>query len=238
MRAVLTFHSVDDSGSVLSFAPRLFASLIEGLAAAGVPVLTYPALLKSEHGVALTFDDGMASVQRHALPVLAAHNMPAHLFLTTGVLGKNNHWPSQPVAAPHFDMLSWDQVEACAEKGILIEAHTEIHPDLRTLADGDIVDECRRADAAILRRLGRSPRLFAYPYGRSDPRVRKVVGGLYEACFSTKLAYMPRLPTANDVPRLDTWFLRDPRLHSRLFSPSTRAYIALRAGIRALRGKA
>ena len=238
MRAVLTFHSVDDSGSVLSFAPRLFASLIEGLAAANVPVLPYPALLKSEHGVALTFDDGMASVHRHALPVLAAHKMPAHLFLTTGVLGKDNHWLSQPSAAPHFDMLSWHQVEACAAKGMLFEAHTESHPDLRALSDSDIVAECQRADATIVQRLGRAPRLFAYPYGRSDPRVRKVVGGLYEACFSTRLAYLPRLPAANDVPRLDSYFLRDPRLHGSLFSPSTRAYIALRAAIRALRGKA
>ena len=238
MRAVLTFHSVDDSGSVLSFAPRLFASLIESLAAAGTPVLSYPDLLKSERGVALTFDDGMASVHRHALPVLAAHHMPAHLFLTTGMMGKDNHWPTQPAGAPLFDMLSWNQVEACAAKGMHIEAHTESHPDLRALSDSEVVDQCRRADATILQRIGTTPRLFAYPYGRSDERVRRVAAGLYEACFSTRLAYLPSAPAAADVPRLDSWFLRDPRLHGRLFSPSTRAYIGLRAGIRAVRGKA
>lgn len=238
MRAVLTFHSVDDSGSVLSFAPRLFASLIESLAAAAIPVLTYHDLLKSEHGVTLTFDDGMASVYENALPVLAAHGMPSHLFLTTGALGKDNHWATQPAGAPRFDMLNWDQVEACMAGGMHIEAHTECHPDLRALADADIAAECGRANDTLQRRLGRAPRLFAYPYGRADDRVRRVAAGLYEACFSTRLAYLPREPAADDVPRLDTWFLRDPRWHARLFSPGTRAYIGLRAGIRTLRGKA
>lgn len=238
MRAVLTFHSVDDSGAVLSFAPRLFASLIESLAASGTPVLSYSDLLTREHGVAITFDDGMASVHRQALPVLAAHGMPSHLFLTTGVVGGDNHWPTQPAAAPRFDMLSWAQLEDCAAKGMHVEAHTESHPDLRALPDAQIVDECRRADATIQQRLGTTPRLFAYPYGRFDERVRRVISGLYEASFSTRLAYLPPHPQSDDVPRLDTWFLRDPRLHTRLFSPATRGYIGLRAAIRAVRGKA
>lgn len=238
MRAVLTFHSVDDSGSVLSFAPKLFASLIESLVAADIPVLPYEDLLQSEHGVTLTFDDGMASVHRYALPVLAAYGMPSHLFLTTGVLGKDNHWATQPTSAPRFEMLTWGQVEACMAKGMRIEAHTDGHPDLRLLADADIAAECGRGNDAIQRRLGRAPRLFAYPYGRADDRVRRVAATLYDACFSTRLAYLPREPVADDVPRLDTWFLRDPQWHTRLFSPGTRAYIGLRAGIRALRGKA
>lgn len=238
MRAVLTFHSLDDSGSVLSFAPKLFASFIETLAAADIPVLPYQALLKQPRGVAITFDDGMASVHQHALPVLAAHGMPSHLFLTTGAVGGDNHWPTQPAAAPRWPMLSWRQLEDCAAKGMRIEAHTEIHPDLRTLADAEIVAQCRRADATIQQRLGTAPRLFAYPYGRADERVRRVASSLYEACFSTRLAYLPRSPAADNVPRLDTWFLRDPRLHARLFSPGTRAYIGVRAAIRTLRGKA
>ena len=44
-RAVVTFHSIDDSGSVLSFAPRAFEQLIERLASSGTPVVTFDELL-------------------------------------------------------------------------------------------------------------------------------------------------------------------------------------------------
>ena len=237
MRAVLTFHAIDDSGSVLSFAPRRFAALIEGLAAAAIPVVSFHDLLDQPTGVALTFDDGMASVHRHALPVLAAHGFPAHVFLTTAAVGRDNHWPSQPAGAPRFEMLRWAEIERCVAHGFTMEAHTATHPDLRRLSDTAIADECGRADDEIERRLGRRPRLFAYPYGRADARVQRVVAALYEACFSTRLAYLPRQPQRHDVPRLDAYFLRSPRLHSDLFAPSTRAYIALRAAVRAARGR-
>ena len=73
MRAVLTFHSIDDSGSVLSFAPVRFAELVESLARSGVPVVAFDDLLQLREGIAITFDDGMATLHRHALPVLRAH---------------------------------------------------------------------------------------------------------------------------------------------------------------------
>jgi peptidoglycan/xylan/chitin deacetylase (PgdA/CDA1 family) len=238
MRAVLTFHAIDDSGSVLSFPPRRFASLIESLAASGTPVVTFDRLLDRETGITLAFDDGMRSVHESALPVLRAHGFAAHLFLTTGAVGRDNMWPTQPRTAPRFDMLTWDQVENCAQHGFMVEAHTATHPDLRELPDQAIVDECAVADDEIERRLGRRPSLFAYPYGRADDRVHRIAGSLYKACFSTRLDYMPSNPRLDDIPRLDTYFLRSSRLFDRVLSGPTRSYIALRSAIRSARGKA
>ena len=101
-RAVVTFHSIDDSGSVLSFSPRAFRQLIERLAASATPVVTFEELLRREDGITITFDDGMRSVYQHALPVLRQHGFPAHIFLTTGRVGQDIGWPSQP---RRFDML-------------------------------------------------------------------------------------------------------------------------------------
>lgn len=240
MRAVLTFHSIDDSGSMLSFAPARFAELIESLARSGVPVVAFDDLLRLREGIAITFDDGMATLHRHALPVLHDHGFPAHLFLTTGAVGSDNMWPSQPRAAPHFDMLDWRQVEDCAAQGLLVESHTATHPDLRTLDDARIVDECRVADEEIERRLGRRPRLFAYPYGFADERVRRVVAPLYAGCFSTRLDYLrdqADLSDLSDLPRLDTYFLRAPTLFRHLLSAPVHSYIGLRAAIRRIRGR-
>lgn len=238
MRAVVTFHALADDGGVLSFPPRQFARWIEALAAAGIPLVAYDQLMKLDRGVTITFDDGMRSVHQHALPVLRAHGARAHLFLTTGAVGADNAWPTQPASAPRLHMLSWDEVLACAAGGIAIEGHTHSHPDLRMLPEAAIAAECERADTEIQNRLGRRPRLFAYPYGQFDARVRALVARRYEACFSTRMAYLPGVVVdASLVPRIDAYYLRWPWAQARLMSPWGRAYLEARALIRLLRGR-
>lgn len=236
MRAVLTFHSLDDSGAVLSFAPKAFARLVARLRADNIPIVSYSELLTRERGVTITFDDGMRSVHGHALPVLREHGIPAHLFLTTGSVGGDNRWPSQPETAPAFAMLTWNEVLACARAGILIESHTHLHPDLRLLEAKAIADECAAADSLIEARVGRRPRLFAYPYGQFDDRVAAAVAGRYEASFSTRMAYLDARPDPLRVPRIDAYYLQSGWAQDRLMSRPGRAYLAGRALIRQLRG--
>jgi peptidoglycan/xylan/chitin deacetylase (PgdA/CDA1 family) len=232
-RAVITFHSIDDSGSVLSFAPRAFRQLVERLAATKTPVVSFDQLLQRENGMTFTFDDGMRSVHRHALPVLRDHGFPAHIFLTTERVGKDIGWPSQP---RRFDMLDWNQVEECARSSLRIECHTVTHPDLRELAPERIVEECIGADEAIEQRTGRRPKLMAFPFGRYNKSVIDAVAPRYTACFTTKLGYVGSATDLARVPRLDSYYLRAAFWNERLFSASTRAYVGLRASIRALRG--
>ena len=98
MKAIITFHSIDQSGSVLSFPPNLFAELIASLRESKISIVGLHQLLNGniERAIAITFDDGMRSVYTAALPVLREHAASAHLFLTTGVIEGNNAWPGQP----------------------------------------------------------------------------------------------------------------------------------------------
>jgi len=235
-RAVVTFHALADDADVLSFAPHRFAQWVRSLVEQGVPIVDYATLLRSERGVTLTFDDGMRSVVEHAMPVLHEHRVPAHLFLTTGAVGGDNAWPTQPAAAARHRMLSWDEVQHCADRGLLIESHTHSHPDLRTLPTDAIGAECARADDEIQRRIGRRPRLFAYPYGQYDARVRQALTARYDACFTTRMGYLPAAPDATQVPRIDAYYLRWPWAQANCLSPAGRAYLGLRGGIRWLRG--
>ena len=232
-RAVVTFHSIDDSGSVLSFAPRAFEQLIERFAASATPVVTFEELLRRDDGITITFDDGMRSVHQHALPVLRAHGFPAHIFLTTSRVGQDIGWPAQP---RRFDMLDWKQVGQCAQSGLHIECHTVTHPDLRELPAQRIVEECAGADDAIERHTGRRPTLMAFPFGLYNMSVIYAVALRYTACFTTKLGYLEHATDLARVPRLDAYYLQAPFLNERLFSTPTRAYVALRASIRAVRG--
>jgi len=235
-RAVLTFHSIDDSGAVLSFPPRSFARLIDHFAKSGTPVVRFDELVNLEHGVTITFDDGMRSVHDRALPVLRHHGFPAHLFLATGSVGRDNSWPSPRETAARFDMMSWDEVETCASHGVMIESHTVTHPDLRALTPAQISDECEAADREIERRTGRRPALMAYPFGLFDDNVRRAVAPRYEGCFSTRLAYLDAKFSLSDIPRVDSYYLQPSVLHRRLFSVPVRRYVWLRSNIRRLRG--
>ena len=168
--------------------------------------------------------------------MLREHAVPAHLFLTTGSVGRDNRWRSQPGHAPVFPMLGWDEVQACAANGLLVESHTRSHADLRTLDDGQITDECAAADDEIAQHVGRCPRLFAYPYGLFDARVAAAVAGRYDACFSTRMAYIGERTHGADVPRIDAYYLRERWIQDRLLTWFGRAYLDGRGWIRKLRG--
>jgi peptidoglycan/xylan/chitin deacetylase (PgdA/CDA1 family) len=230
MRAILTFHSIDDSGSVLSYPPKTFERLLSALQRSGIPLLDLDTLLRPETntGVALTFDDGIRSVFTKALPILRGHAAPAHLFLTTGVVGTTNRWPTQSAAAPLFEMLRWREIEALHEAEIQVEAHTANHPDLRQLSDDALRAECDRADETITSILGKRPRYFAYPYGFNDARLRSFTRKRYNASVTADLRILRPKEDPAALPRLESYYFRKEFLISNLQSPATFAYIALR----------
>ncbi len=243
MRALLTFHSIDDDGSVLSFAPSALRGLLRGIRESGHAVVSLRTLLAEPsvpNRVALSFDDGFRSVHSEALPILREAGATATLFLTTGHLGGENDWPSQPSWAPRLAMLGWPEVAELVQAGWEIQSHTVHHPDLRTYADSAIRAELAAADAAIARASGRQPDCFAYPYGRHDARVAAIAGERYAHIVTTQLAPLdgrsPESLRRHGIPRLDSYYLRDARLQRSFGSRRMRAYLAARAALRWLRG--
>ncbi|MCP5055527.1 MAG: polysaccharide deacetylase family protein [bacterium] len=239
MRAVLTFHGVDDSGSVLSVSSDALAGLVAGVRAANHEIVPQAELMEKPEipdRVALTFDDGFRSVHDAAFPVLRDADAPATLFLTTGFLGSDNHWPGQPGCAPRFSMLDWEYVEALHGSGWAIEAHTGRHLDLRTLGADELDAELAVADEAIEARLGRRPEAFAYPYGYHDERVRERASRRYRWSWTTRLAALSGGEATTMLPRLDAFYLRSPHVYDRFGGSGFSLYPALRRFLREVRG--
>jgi peptidoglycan/xylan/chitin deacetylase (PgdA/CDA1 family) len=170
------------------------------------------------------------------MPILAEHHVPAHVFVITGQVGRDNRWPGQPANATPFRLMDWDQLETLQASGFRIEGHTASHPDLRSRSDPDIEAEMEVADAEIEYRLGRRPRYFAYPYGYHDSRVRALAAKRYAGCFTTKLDYVAGSTELDAIPRLDAHYLRSPNFVRALPGKRAHAYIALRRALRRLRG--
>src|SRR5215470_603768 len=138
--AILTYHSLDDRGSVISVAPRVFAehmrilheSNIKVISLSEVPNLQEPATA-GDPCVILTFDDGFQNVYKHGLPILQRYGFPATVFLVTDYCGKLNAWPSQPAAIAHQQLLGWAEIKEMNAAGFSFGSHTRTHPDLRSV---------------------------------------------------------------------------------------------------------
>src|SRR5262245_45448998 len=113
MRAVIMFHGVDDTGSIVSVKRDQLRSLVRSIRDAGHELVSLLDLLRNRAGdraIALTFDDAFASVAIEAHPLLRSLGVPAALFVATGFLDKDNAWPGQDPNVPNFPIMSWESV--------------------------------------------------------------------------------------------------------------------------------
>ncbi|HWE00486.1 MAG TPA: polysaccharide deacetylase family protein [Bryobacteraceae bacterium] len=232
--AILTYHSLDETGSVISLRPADFQSQMAALAASTVRVVPLPDVLKHPGAVAITFDDGFASFADRAVPVLQRFSFPATVFIVSGYCGGRNNWPTQPCGVPQLPLMSWSALRDLPA-GISLGAHCVTHPNLRALTDRQLEDEVRQSRVEIEQRTSRAVEAFAYPYGAVDARAAAVVRPEFRVACGTRLHFAS--PSSDPVllPRLDAYYLKSEWWFRDLLGGTRRMYIALRRAMREAR---
>jgi peptidoglycan/xylan/chitin deacetylase (PgdA/CDA1 family) len=214
MRAILTYHSIDESASPISCHPEAFARHVAWLASGRVRVTTIDGLMALPPGtdaVAITFDDGFVNFGEVAAPRLLDHGFPVTVFVVADLAGTTNTWDTGPGrTTPELPLLDWDALVRLQDRGVTLGAHTRTHPDLTRLDATALDDEVRGCADSIEKRSGRRPTAFAYPYGRRDEASTVASARAFRwACtaeFQTVDAGMP--PEA--LPRLDMYYFQRP----------------------------
>lgn len=237
MRAILTYHSIDPSGSPLSIPPEVFARQMSWLARSGPPVVAIEELLRlPEHGdaVALTFDDGFDNFATDAWPWLRDLGLPAVLYAVTDLVGGRNTW-GQASGMPSLPLLDWNALGRLAEAGLQIGSHTRSHSRLPELDTALLEDELVGSSDRIGKEIGVRPRTFAYPYGLLDARVADRVRALYHSSCTTELRCLGRADRQHALPRIDTYYLRRAGQLEAWGTTRFRLRLRLRAGARRLR---
>lgn len=238
MRAILTYHSLDTSGSPISLDPDTFRAHVRWLARAPVQVLTLEALVQAPPGqpaVALTFDDAFANFETEALPALREHGFPVTLFVPTGHVGGSNAWGGRSEAGiPTLPLLDWDGVARVAEAGVTLGAHTVSHPHLTACADDRLLDELTAPPRVLRERTGQTVDTLAYPYGDADARVRSAAERVCRLACSTRYALLAD-DDAFDLPRLDAFYFRDGARLEAFGTPAFARWVRFRERLRALR---
>ncbi len=134
----------------------------------------------------ITFDDGFADNATAARAILDELNLPATFFVVTGRLGRD----LQTSAGP-FALMTPAQVRSLAAAGHEIGSHSVTHPTLPDLpaaaAQQEILDSKRYLEDL----LGSAVTSFAYPKGRVNEEVRRLVKEAgYDQAVVTRRAFV------------------------------------------------
>lgn len=214
MRAILTYHSVDPSGSVISIHPDAFRSHVRWLASGSVRVVSVSRILElhsDEDAVAITFDDGFRNFASIAWPMLRQHELPVTLFVVTDYVGDTNAWnPRSASTTPKLPLLDWDALNRLADEGVELGSHTRTHPRLDGLSRSRLLDEIEGSADRLEARTGVRPKTFAYPYGVFGDPACDLVAESYELGLTTELRTLTSSESRDRLPRLDMYYFRQP----------------------------
>jgi peptidoglycan/xylan/chitin deacetylase (PgdA/CDA1 family) len=242
--AILTYHSIDDSGSVLSISPQVFAAHMRILGELDADIVSLRGIVQRTNGkrgarpaVAITFDDGFSNVYEHGFSILRKYGFPATVFLVTDYCGRNNSWPSQPAGIVRQPLLSWPQIREMNKAGIAFGSHTRTHPNLKEASARVIEDELVGSKQTIENALGVPVDAFAYPYGAYHDGVKDLTRKHYALACATTLGFASPGSDGFALARLDMFYFQRVNLMRRLFSPAVSGYIRTRAIMRGLRAR-
>jgi peptidoglycan/xylan/chitin deacetylase (PgdA/CDA1 family) len=239
MKAILTYHSIDPSGSVISLSPERFREHMDLLVGRRVPVLRVRDLLAPQcaAGVALTFDDGFENFATIVWPILRDRNLPASVYVATDWVGRDNAWDPADARIPRMSLMDWPTLADLAREGLEVGSHTRSHPRLPSLSDADLDRELGEARETITARLGREVMGLAYPYGDYDARVATATQRAgYEYALTTELQLLSdESAPCLALPRIDAFYLAKPGVMEMWGTPALRRYLVFRRAARRAR---
>jgi peptidoglycan/xylan/chitin deacetylase (PgdA/CDA1 family) len=239
VKAILTYHSVDRSGSVISIEPSAFEQHVRWLASGNVQVVPLDQLLalpNHQHAVSLTFDDAYVNFAAEAWPRLKREKLPVTLFVPTAFVGRANDWGALPGGSmPQLPILDWPELRRVQDEGVTLGGHSRTHPDLRLLDKRRLHDEVVGSLDDLQQQTGRRPDAFAFPYGFLNETSAVAVRDACRWGCTTRLAPLAGNEEPHLLPRLDAYYLQGPGRLESFGSLLFRQYIRARAGLRAVR---
>ena len=189
MRAILTYHSIDSSGSAISLSEETFRTHVRFFGSgrvAVVPLADLPSVPDERDVVAITFDDGFLNFTSTAMPLLSHLGFPATVFVVSDAVGGTNAWRGTSAPGiPTLPLMGWPDIARARDAGFEIGAHTRTHPRLTSLSQPQVEDEMSGCADRIGSELGERPRRFAYPYGDVDDNVASVARHAFEQSVTT-----------------------------------------------------
>src|SRR5262249_50292110 len=122
--------------------------------------------------VIITFDDGYKDFFLSAMPILEEVGFRATVFVVTSKVGGLADWDAVSSPAPLMD---WNELRALHGSGHWIGSHWNLHRDLTRMSDEAIGRDSVEARMILRRELRTEVTAVAFPWGKSDARVRRAL---------------------------------------------------------------
>jgi len=175
---ILTYHSLDESGSHMSVRPSDFERQIEWISRSGRVFSDVSSLVNGTAppgAVAVTFDDGISSVMDVALPLLASRGAPATVFPISSRLAMRIRWRDERGELPAFLTVSAQDLHTLATSGWEIGSHTVDHACLVDATHAQLIRTLTQSRRELEQMSGMRVRGVAYPNGCNSAYVRDAV---------------------------------------------------------------
>jgi peptidoglycan/xylan/chitin deacetylase (PgdA/CDA1 family) len=214
---VLAYHDVGDDPVRTNFytvTPRQLRDELDSIASWGFQFVDLSDLVDALDAqapsidglVAVTFDDSLVGVHRHAAPLLAELGVPGTVFAVSGELGEPPSW-----WAGSDRLMTKTELRECVAGGMRLGSHTRTHRSLPALNDQELTQELTRSRVTLSELAGTPVDLLAYPRGHVDARTAEAARSSgYRAAFgfragrvlgTTNLFRLPRLPRRSGYRR-------------------------------------
>jgi len=216
---ILQYHHVSvSSPASTSVTPEQFTEHMDYLKNAGFQVVDLKTALEDlkankalpEKAVAITFDDAYRNIYQAGFPILKERNFPFTVFINT-----------EPVERKSRSFLTWEQMEEMQASGGVFANHTVTHPYMLRKEDNEtdeawLIRMTREVDAVenlLMKHLGDSPKMLAYPYGESNSQIRAMMKGKGIMAFGQQSGVvsadsdfenLPRFPASGTYANLST----------------------------------
>jgi peptidoglycan/xylan/chitin deacetylase (PgdA/CDA1 family) len=207
-KVVLLYHSIGDSPWAVS--KDSFSSQVEWLCRCA-KMTSLDDLLghDADDGlkVAITFDDGYASLHDVALPILRDVGAVAAVFLNTGCIGTGETRYTSDASLGYYPkefFLSWQNLRHLAEEGWTVGSHGVGHLDLTAVGEDTARRELAASKSMIEKTMALPCATFAYTWGKHTPGLRQLVAEAgYRNAFSGR--HGPVQPDGDPlaVPRIN-----------------------------------
>ena len=240
---ILTYHSIDESGSVISTSPSQFKKQMKLLKQLGFQTISVQEILECIHNknlfpkksIAITFDDGFKNNYSHALPILREYGFTATIFIVGAKCNKYNDWDAKSKNIPKLQLMNWDEIREMSEYGIEFGAHTMTHINLSKKSLEEASEEIINSRIILEQKLKKDISFFAYPYGKQTDGIQNIVQNEFAGAFSDKMGLTSLTSNIHSLPRIEMYYFSKNNHLQFLNTPFFFYYVMYRQFLRSIK---